>query len=153
MYSLVLSYELRPRLRAVDQAHRFVLGVLAGALERLVPGVSCRGTSDLALGERKLSGNSIRCKRTHLLYHGTLLYDFPLGLIDRCLAMPPRQPAYRGRRGHGSFVTNLPLAATTIRQALTAAWQADEPRRDWPRELTASFVAEHYGRPDWNADR
>ena len=47
--------------------------------------------SDLALSEtqhrqrfapRKFSGNSLRVKRTHLLYHGTLLYAFDLALIE-----------------------------------------------------------------------
>ena len=126
MYALVLSLERRPALRMIEQAHRTVLGTLVGALRPLVPGVACRGTSDLVLGDRKFSGNSVRVKRTHLLYHGTLLYDFPLDLIEQCLAMPPRQPDYRHDRPHGLFVTNLPLAAATIRAAVSGAW-LDEP--------------------------
>ena len=39
MYALVLSYALRPTLRAIDVAHRFVLGTIATALSRLVPGI------------------------------------------------------------------------------------------------------------------
>ncbi len=109
MYALVLSYRLRPRLRVLSEAHRWVLGTLAGALGAFAPGVECRGTSDLAIGGRKFSGNSARCRRNHLLYHGTLLYDFPLELVERCLAMPPRMPDYREGRRHESFVTNLPL--------------------------------------------
>ncbi|MBN2475260.1 MAG: lipoate--protein ligase family protein [Pirellulales bacterium] len=150
MYALVLSYRLRPALRASDDAHRFVLGRLAAALEPHVPGVRCRGTSDLALDRLKFSGNSVRCRRDHLLYHGTLLYDFPLELIDRCLAMPPRQPPYREGRKHADFVANLPLTSETIRRALVAAWQAVEPLADWPRELMARLVARKYGRPEWN---
>ena len=46
--------------------------------------------SDLVLGDLKFSGNSARCRRRWLLYHGTLLYDFPLALVARCLKMPPR---------------------------------------------------------------
>ena len=77
-----------------------MLDTLAAALGAFVPGVQCRGTSDLALGGRKFSGNSARCRRNHLLYHGTLLYNFPLELIERCLAMPPRMPDYREGRPH-----------------------------------------------------
>ena len=105
MYALVLSYRRRPALRAVAAAHRAVLGTIAAALAPLVPGLHCDGTSDLVLGGRKVSGNSLRAKREHLLYHGTLLYDFPLELIARCLAMPPRAaglsrgPAARGLPG------------------------------------------------------
>lgn len=150
MYAVVLSYDLRPALRMIDHAHRFVLGTLASALRPLVPEVVCRGVSDLAIGESKFSGNSVRCKRDHLLYHGTLLHDFPLELIDQCLAMPPRQPDYRNGRAHQSFVINLPLPATAIRRALVTAWDAKEKCPEWPRESTARLVAEKYSREEWN---
>ena len=150
MYGLVLSYRLRPQLRAVDQAHRFVLGTLAAALRPLVPEVGCRGTSDLAIGGQKFSGNSLRCRRDHLLYHGTLLYDFPLELIGRCLAAPPRMPDYRQGREHAEFLTNLPLPRSAIRGALISAFAAEEPCGDWPREQTARLAAGKYARPQWN---
>jgi len=153
MYALVLSCRERPALRAVDQAHRLVLDRLAGALARHLAGVRCQGTSDLALGDRKFSGNSIRAKRDHLLYHGTILYDFPLEFIERCLLPPPRQPEYRAGRGHEAFLTNLRLEAATIRQALAAAWDAAEPCDRWPQSRTAQLVAERYGRPEWNRGR
>ena len=150
MYAVVLSYQRNPALRAVDRAHRFVLDTMAGALAPLVPGVGCRGISDLAVGDRKFSGNSVRCRREHLLYHGTLLYDFPLQLIDRCLKMPPRRPEYRNDREHDRFVGNLPLDAKAIRRAVATAWDAEESLHDWPQELTARLAAEKYGRPQWN---
>ena len=115
-----------------------------------MPDVQCRGTSDLALGEVKFSGNSARVRRDHLLYHGTLLYDFPLELIERLLPIPPRMPDYRARRPHERFVTNLPLDRETLWQALLAAFDAREPRNAWPEQRTAQLVAEKYGRPEWN---
>ena len=151
MYALVLSYELQPTLRAVDHAHRHVLGKLAAALRPHVAGVRCQGISDLVLGDRKFSGNSVRCKRNHLLYHGTLLYDFPLEWIERYLCMPPRQPAYRQQRGHEAFVINLPAHAAVLREALIGAFQATEPCADWPADRLADLVAQRYGRPEWNA--
>ena len=154
MYAVVLSLEMRPALRTIDRAHRLVLSTIAAALEPLTPGVRCRGTSDLVIadagGERKFSGNSVRCRRRHLLYHGTLLYDFPLELIGRCLTMPPRQPAYRQGRDHQAFVGNLPLTAAAIRASLIAAWDATEPAANWPRQLTARLAAEKYRRREWN---
>jgi lipoate-protein ligase A len=150
MYALVLSYQLRPHLRVLSQAHRHVLDTLAAALERLTPGVVCRGTSDLAIAGRKFSGNSARCRRQHFLYHGTLLYDFPLELIERCLRMPPRMPDYREGRPHGGFVTNLPLKVETIRQALIAAWDAREPCTTAPLDRAARLVGEKYSQPQWN---
>jgi lipoate---protein ligase len=150
MYALVLSFRLRPELRTVTAAHRWVLGTLAAALGARVPDVQCQGTSDLALGNLKFSGNSARVRRNHVLYHGTLLYDFPLDLIERCLSMPPRMPDYRARRPHERFVANLPLDRETIRRAFIAAFDAHEPHDAWPKEQTARLVAEKYGRPEWN---
>lgn len=150
MYALVLRYPRRRGPRPLDHAHRFVLPRLAAALRPLAPGVRDRGTSDLALGRRKFSGNSVRLKRHHFLYHGTLLYDFPLELVDRCLRMPARQPEYRNRRSHREFLTNLPLAPAAIRGALVAAWGACQARADWPEQRTACLAAEKYGRWEWN---
>ena len=149
MYALVLSYRLRPQLRVLAEAHRWVLGRLVGALGALVPGVGCQGTSDLAIGGRKFSGNSVRCRRDHFLYHGTLLYDFPLQLVERCLAMPPRMPEYREGRPHETFVTNLPLRPELIRKALVDAFAAREPYEPWPARRVAQLVAEKYSLPEW----
>jgi lipoate-protein ligase A len=145
MYAVVLSLRRRPDLRVVSQAHRFVLGTLAGALKALAPEVRCRGISDLALGEKKFSGNSLRLKRENLVYHGTILYDFSLEWIDRYLAMPPREPDYRNGRPHRDFVANLPVPAAAIREAIRTAWAATDPCTDWPRTRTEEIAADRYG--------
>ncbi len=153
MYAVVLSYEKRPELRAVDRAHRFVLNTIVAGLEEHAPSVRCRGTSDLTLGHQKFSGNSVRCRREHFLYHGTLLYNFRLELIECCLRMPPRQPTYREGRAHGEFVANLPVAADALRQSLIAAWHADRPSATWPEAETARLVAERYSHDEWHGLR
>jgi lipoate---protein ligase len=150
MYAVTLSYELRPELRSLDAAHRFVLEMTLAALRPIAPGAMRQGTSDLTLGGCKFSGNSVRCKRRNFLYHGTLLYDFPLPLIEQCLTMPPRQPAYRGGRAHRAFVTNLPVTAAVLRAALVEAWSAHEIEPDWPRQRVQELVASRYGQRDWN---
>lgn len=150
MYALVLSYQRRPELRAIDQAHRTVLAALVRALGPLAPDLACRGTSDMALGDEKVSGNSVRCKREHFLYHGTLLYGFPLELIEACLTMPPRQPEYRGGRAHAAFVRNLSADASDLRRALADVWGADEAYASWPAELTRKLVEEKYSQREWN---
>lgn len=153
MYALVLSYRMYPDIRAVDQAHRFVLSTIVAGLRSLVPNVKQLGISDLAVGERKFSGNSMRCKQGHLLYHGTILYNFPLLWIERYLDRPPREPDYRQGRAHALFVANLPAQAADIRHALQNAWNAYEPCTAWPRELTGRLTVERYSRPEWNEAR
>jgi lipoate-protein ligase A len=151
MYSLVLSLERRPELRAINSAHCFVLNKLAQTIGSLMPGVDLRGTSDLAVGDRKFSGNSLRMKRTHLLYHGTLLYWFPLELVSVCLLQPPRQPDYRASRSHNEFIANLSIEPLALRLAVIDAFGPAPSGADWPRELTATLAAEKFACGDWTA--
>lgn len=158
MYAVVLSCRWLPELRAVDRAHTFVLGRISQAIRTTGIEVAHAGTSDLILtatdgtqaSARKISGNSLRIKRSHLLYHGTILYDFPLSLISTCLRTPPRQPDYRAARPHDQFVANLPVRAEELRGAIARIWHADELLADWPRQRTAALVRERYSRVEWN---
>lgn len=148
MYAVVLDFRELPHLRAVDAAHRHVLERIAAALAPLIPGIAQAGISDLVLNEgkttRKVSGNALRIKREHLLYHGTLLYDFDLDRISRLLATPTRTPDYRDQRSHGEFVANLPLSRDEMEDALLQAWKANDPLVDWPRERTTELAATKY---------
>src|SRR5262249_16356069 len=96
----------------------------------------------------KFSGNSLRVKRTHLLYHGTLLYAFDLGLIERCLRVPPRQPDYRGARSHGDFVTNVPATRQQLADAVVAAFPMASAPHDIPMSRVNKLVAERFGNDD-----
>lgn len=150
MYALVLSHERRPALQMISEAHRFVLETMSDLLASVASGVQPRGTSDLTISGRKFSGNSMRAKRTHLLYHGTLLYDFPLELIAKCLRMPPRQPEYRQERSHDDFLINLSASAAELRNALREGWNAHEPLRAWPRLCTQKLARARYSKQEWN---
>ncbi len=159
MYSLVLSYERRPELHALPAVHELVLGCLASALRQHIPSVVRQGTSDLAFQPpgppslRKFSGNSLRCRRTHLLYHGTLLYNFPPELISSCLGTPPRQPGYRSRRSHAQFLENLPLSGERLRELIIAAWHPASLRETYPSAGVAELLQKHYSREEWNFSR
>ena len=150
MYAVVVSYAGRPHLKAIDQAHAHVLDQLVTSLSSHIAGVHRQGTSDLAVGDLKFSGNALRCRRTHLLYHGTLLYDMDLDLVSRYLKTPPREPEYRDGRAHAEFIRNLPLDRGTLRAAVIEAYGAKEPLQDWPQALTVELVAEKYSQDDWN---
>jgi lipoate-protein ligase A len=97
----------------------------------------------------KFSGNSLRAKRTHLVYHGTLLYEFDLALIESCLRMPARMPDYRAVRAHRDFVTNLPIARQSLVSAVDAAWPTESSVFDWPAARVAQLAAERFKRDDW----
>jgi lipoate-protein ligase A len=150
MYSLVLSTELHPELRSVDQAHRFVMQRLLSGLAKLDPRARHQGTCDLTLEDRKFSGNSLRCKRRNILYHGTVLYDFPLETISEWLATPPRQPDYRAGREHQTFLTNFAHPAGDIRAAVIEAWNASRRIEGWPQVQTEQLVERVYSQDSWN---
>lgn len=72
-------------------------------------GVSRCGISDLAVDERKILGSSLYMGNRPFLYYyqSSLIVDVDLGLLDRYLRHPPREPAYRRGRPHRSFCTSL----------------------------------------------
>ena len=150
MYGVILSYQRHPECRMIEHAHQFVLGKVLAAIRQIVPAAQMDGTSDLTLADQKISGNSLRCKRSHLLYHGTILYGFPLSVVGKLLKIPPRQPEYRRGRMHGQFVTNLPANGESLRQSLIEQWCANEPSSVWPKEQTERLVTERYSQHDWN---
>jgi lipoate-protein ligase A len=153
MYAVVLSVEQRPELAQIDAAHRWVLERLVAALRPLVPQAAWEGTSDLAIAGRKFSGNALRCKRRHVLYHGTLMYDFALESVPRLLRPPPREPEYRAGRPHADFIANLPIERPTLEAALVAAWNAHQPLATWPRDAVERLCEERYRREAWNRQR
>jgi lipoate-protein ligase A len=124
-FSLVLSYDRRPALRDVAAGHQLIGGRMIQALG--LPGLAVRGGSDLAWGDRKVSGSAQLRGRYGVLHQGTLLHAFVPELISRFLPEPRRRPSYRGRRGHADFVGNLPLSRPEMKSRLAHAWMAETP--------------------------
>jgi lipoate---protein ligase len=97
---------------------------IAAALATLgVDGVHREGPSDLALGERKVGGACIYRAKDLLYYSATLLVEPEVGLMERYLRHPPREPAYRRGRRHADFVASLggPGDAARLEAGLLAA--------------------------------
>lgn len=161
MYALVQRLPTRngSGLGQIDEVHRSVLERIAAALSTSEFALHRAGTSDLALGSgmvaRKFSGNSLRISRGWLLYHGTILYRFPLELMSKYLKVPPRMPDYRISRSHADFVTNLPMEPDQIKRRLAAAFGVASnvettARTVWPEALTRRLVVERYSSDAWN---
>ena len=147
-----VELQVRPGVRSIDAAHNFVLNSITAALNaRLENRMVVRaGTSDLAIGTRKFSGNALRCRRHFLLYHGTVLYNFPLATISKYQLLPSRQPKYREQRSHDDFVMNLPLDRESIQAAFKNAFQANQVLNAWPQETTQRLATEKYSQSEWN---
>jgi len=149
-FSLVLSLD-RSGLHDVTHSYRVILGRVAESLadQRVEPA----GSSDLAIAERKISGNSQRRLKRRLLHHGTILHAMPPEVMERYLFLPARQPEYRRQRSHEGFVRNLSLSREEIQRRLAKAWSAEEARIDVPLELVRRLVVEKYSVKEWTYRR
>ena len=149
MYCVLLSYKKRPELRMLDQAHRFVMSAIGQQLNRAGAKVAMQGTSDLTIEGRKISGNSLRCKRNFLIYHGTLLYGLSIDLIQNCLNPPIREPEYRAKRSHADFLQLLNLDREELRKSLITAFQATKVSTEWPHQMMHELVDKKYSKQEW----
>lgn len=135
----------------LTESYRFVLGRHRQFLrDCLSEPVEVQGISDLAIRGWKFSGNAQHRRRDCTLFHGTFLLDFDLSLIETCLPMPSRQPAYRAGRPHRMFLRNLRAARADVRQALRAAWRAEDRFDKIPFERIEDLARQRYTRRDWN---
>jgi len=152
-FSLVLAYERSFALGSIRSSYEFVLGRIRHALLDLVPACELAGTSDLAFGGRKFSGNSQQRKQKYLLHHGTLLYRFDLAQVSRYLHLPSRLPAYRDSREHATFLTNLAVDGHDLKDRLRGAWDIDGTKSALPLDLVCDLVASKYGMEEWTRRR
>jgi lipoate---protein ligase len=103
-YSLVI-----PAPGSIDPINAFRLGtdLIRAILASFGLIGTPEGTSDVAVGGRKISGNAQARRRGAILVHGTLLVDFDFDLAEKVLRHPSREPAYRRSRSHRDFMVTL----------------------------------------------
>lgn len=127
-YTLVLRIADAGPTASITATNLHVMNRHAAALTRsLERPVRRRGDTDLAIGDRKFSGNAQRRGRRTLLFHGTFLLDLDLDLLRAVLPAPSRQPDYRENREHQAFVMNLGVDPRRVKDALREAWMTAMP--------------------------
>ncbi len=151
MYAVLLDYRIRPELRMLDHAHQFVMQKMAAAIRSLGIETQIQGVCDLTINHRKVSGNSLRCKRNWMLYHGTMICGFDAALIGKCLDWPKRTPAYRQQRPHDDFVGSIGISTDDLSNALQRQWSPEGIFQTWPKEITQQLVSAKYATKQWNA--
>lgn len=108
--SFFLPFSLDPKLLGVYSSYEYILSRVLIALKTLgANNAVLRGSSDLCIGDKKISGTAQARKRSGLLHHLSLLVDFDLSIITSLLKKPPKEPEYRMGRDHKDFVTTLKL--------------------------------------------
>lgn len=121
---VVAAAVVAPGLRLADHFARLSAWLVHGLAKAGVADVARRDVSDLCLGDRKIAGASMFLGRGLLLYSVSLLVEPDLGLVDRYLRHPPREPAYRQGRAHRDFVTTIHGHTGVTAEQLTAALEA-----------------------------
>ncbi len=150
-YALVMKNERAGALGDVGESYKRVLSRHQVLFESLLKvSVQIEGTSDLAIGGEKFSGNAQHRKHFYSVFHGTFLLGFDRSLIEVCLRMPSKQPAYRGGRSHQTFLRNLLVDSTLVRQSLREEWQASDEFCAIPYSRIDELVEKCYARDDWN---
>jgi lipoate-protein ligase A len=150
-YSLVLENAPRGALGDIAASFKRVLEPHRRLLSRMLSReVDIEGTSDLTLAGRKFSGNSQYRKTAYTLYHGTFLIGLDFSIIEKCLRMPSRKPAYRASRAHADFLTHLPVEPGRLRESLRQEWAAGEEFGPFPAAELDQLVRERYERREWN---
>jgi lipoate-protein ligase A len=147
-YSLVLKIKNGP-MQTLTGTNQWIMEQNRQALK--MPDVQIQGTTDLTLGGLKFSGNAQRRKKDFLLFHGTFLLNFDISLIEKTLLMPSRQPAYRKKRSHREFLTNLNLPAETLKANLKTVWSASKKSSEVPENKILELVRNKYSKPEWNS--
>ena len=77
------------------------------ALHKLGAKVELSGRNDILLEGRKISGTAQTCVGNKVLFHGTLLFDSNLGLVERLLKVSDAKLKSKGIPSIRSRVTNI----------------------------------------------
>ena len=122
-YSLILSYESNPLLKDIGKSYKFILDKICNSLRNLSIRADFEPISDMALEGKKFSGNAQVRKRKYMLHHGTILYNFSIGMVEKYLNMPKDEPHYRQGRSHSDFLTNINVGTDDIKQAIVSSFR------------------------------
>lgn len=151
-FSLILDTSESEELRSLSGTNRYIMRCHQRTIEQLTgEQVEVQGDTDLTLNSLKFSGNSQRRGRRFTLFHGTFLLSLELGIVEKYLPIPDKQPGYRKNRGHREFLTNLNLPSELIKETLRTFWGAQEPLPHVPLEAINRLAKTRYATDEWNA--
>ena len=115
-YSFILPMTYAKELESLTNTTTYILNMVKKILSKALNNIELKGISDLTINDIKFSGNAQRRLKNAILFHGTILYDFDLGLISDYLKEPPVQPEYRKNRSHQSFIQNITITKQELTQ-------------------------------------
>lgn len=148
MWSVITPFPEAPP--SVESLHSSTLNPLCDAFAAAGVAVARKGTSDLAVGERKVSGNALRIRKHAVLYHGTLLDRFDIEAAMRLLKHPPREPTYRGGRPHTAFLANLQMGRAPLEHLVQRAFRVSGQAAACDPQRVAALLTDRYRCDAWH---
>jgi lipoate-protein ligase A len=150
-YSLILRISAEGPTSTITETNIHVMTRHQQVFSQLLgQKVHVRGHTDLALADRKFSGNAQRRKRDCLLFHGSILLGLDFHWLEEFLPPPSKAPNYRAGRDHSEFLVNLPLGSGRVKAALRETWAADALLPVAPLAAIDQLVQEKYSHDAWN---
>ena len=134
--NLCFSFILRDVTPGTMDVSRYSRPVVK-ALSRLGIPVKVAGRNDLTIDGKKFSGNAMALHKNHLLYHGTLLFDSDLEMLDQVLKALSDNIESKGIKSIRSRVTNIrPYVSSDLdilqfKQALKQLIFENEPQIEY----------------------
>ncbi|MFH1309370.1 MAG: lipoate--protein ligase family protein [Candidatus Omnitrophota bacterium] len=152
-WSAVISYARNEKYRNINGSYRSILEPVTNRLKEKGFNVSFFPISDIALNEKKISGNAQARKRKYFLHHGTFLLDFDLDKVSHYLQYPPKEPDYRQKRGHKDFLANIYISCEELKEIIMKTFCVFEniwrPSEKDMLELKG-YAEKKYLNVDWN---
>ena len=150
-YSLILKFEESGPLHSIGGTNDFILERISRMLgSALGAPVQKEGHTDLAIGGLKFCGNAQRRRQRWLMFHGSFLLHLDIGMVEKTLRLPSKEPEYRARRSHSDFLMNVKVPSDEVKTALATGWGASETLQTVPFDRIESLVREKYSRDEWN---
>ena len=156
-YGIAMRMDAHPELTSIPGANAWIMNRMRRAIAGIAGAgsdeIRVRGYTDLTWGNRKFSGNAQRRRRVALLFHGTFLLNFDLGLIDQLLQSPSAQPDYRLDRPHTDFVINLSMSRNLVETALRNEWGTEEKASFLRRPRMEGLLTDRYLKETFHRQR
>jgi len=164
-YCFILPVTFDARINSISGTTSWVMGQMETLFQALVSDhllhpdnplavgdpahIAVLGDSDLTVNGIKFSGNAQRRRKTHVMFHGTILSHFDLGMVTATLNHPSREPGYRHGRSHQEFITNVGIPFDTWETAMTRFFRATDVIDGPPDHLVTDLVMSRYTTLEW----
>ena len=117
-YAFILPFSRHVAFSTISTTTSTIMKCVALGLQGVAPGLLVEGVSDLTHKGYKVSGNAQKRLRKAFLFHGTVLIDFDLSLVDRFLKHPSSEPDYRKGKAHSDFIRNLSITRNEFKESM-----------------------------------